>query len=157
MSMGELTWTSQATFMFPTYSVSCPFCRCHHFQWNTHDDVRRPALREITVQQCEISQMPQVSNCWMSAIWVTQINFFCNSNVLSIDPTEAIFNIHNEMVQTQSGKAGLTTEWSGMLENLRYVAFSLLLKYFCKSLYLSSPELGWSADEFEVSWNKTTL
>lgn len=49
----------------------------------------------------------------------------------------------------------ITTEWSGMLENLRYVAFSLLLKYFCKSLYFSSPELRWSTDESEVSWNKT--
>lgn len=47
-------------------------------------------------------------------------------------------------------KAGLTTERSGILENLEYAAFNLLMKYSCKFLYLSVTELRRVA-ESEVS------
>ena len=77
-----------------------------------------------------------------------------NSNVFS---TEVIFIFLIKWFKYKKQKAGLTIEWSGMLENWWYVAFSLLLKYFCKCLYLSSPALRWSTDDSEVSWNKTTL
>lgn len=93
------------------------------------------------------------SDCWELGytsyiIWLLEIRLW----MLLERSSMIIHQTHwdNEMVPKQ--KAGLTSEWSDMLENLWYVALSLLLKYLCMSLYLSRPD-----DEFGVSWNKTDL